>query len=104
MTLPFPSPIEPMLCDTQVEIPVGDGWIYEPKWDGFRALPFKDGDQVHLCSRNGQPLERYFPEVVESLKRHLPERCVLDGELFVPGPRGLDFETLQQRIHPPPRA
>jgi ATP-dependent DNA ligase len=89
-----------MLCDTQVEIPVGDGWIYEPKWDGFRALPFKDGDHVHLCSRNGQPLERYFPEVVESLKQHLPDRCILDGELFVPGPGGLDFETLQHRIHP----
>ncbi len=100
MTLPFTSPLEPMLCEAQDAIPEGPGWLYEPKWDGFRALPFKDGDKVHLCSRNGQPLERYFPEVVASLAAHLPANCVLDGELFVPGPRGLDFETLQQRIHP----
>ena len=101
MTLPFPSPIQPMLAQAQDAIPTGEGWIYEPKWDGFRALPFIDEGKVHLCSRNGQPLERYFPEVVESLLAgSLPARCVLDGELFVPGPKGLDFETLQQRIHP----
>ena len=100
MTLPFTSPIEPMLADPQVEIPVGEGWVYEPKWDGFRALPFKDGEALHLCSRNGQPLERYFPEVVALLKKNIPGDCVLDGELFVPTANGLDFETLQQRIHP----
>ncbi len=88
-----------MLCDPQPEIPRGEGWVYEPKWDGFRALPFKDGEQIHLCSRNGQPLERYFPEVVALLAEKLPS-CVLDGELFIPTPHGLDFETLQQRIHP----
>ncbi len=100
MTLPFTSPIEPMLCDPQVEIPTGEGWVYEPKWDGFRALPFKEGETVHLCSRNGQPLERYFPEVVALLQEKIPGDCVLDGELFIPTARGLDFETLQLRIHP----
>jgi ATP-dependent DNA ligase len=99
MTLPFQSPIEPMLAEPQDEIPVGEGWVYEPKWDGFRALPFLDGEKTHLCSRNGQPLERYFPEVVELLAKGLPP-CILDGELFIPTPKGLDFETLQQRIHP----
>ncbi len=98
MTLPFTSPIEPMLCEPQDEIPTGEGWVYEPKWDGFRALPFKDGEKLHLCSRNGQPLERYFPEVVALLAQLPP--CVLDGELFIPTPKGLDFETLQLRIHP----
>lgn len=88
-----------MLAQAQDEIPSGEGWVYEPKWDGFRALPFKDGDKVHLCSRNGQPLERYFPEVVELLGNQLPD-CILDGELFIPTASGLDFETLQQRIHP----
>ncbi len=99
MTLPFTSPIEPMLAEPADEIPTGEGWVYEPKWDGFRALPFKDGEKLHICSRNGQPLERYFPEVVAMLAQRLPQ-CVLDGELFVPTPRGLDFELLQQRIHP----
>ena len=99
MSLPFPSPLEPMLAEAQSEIPTGEGWVYEPKWDGFRALPFVDGEKVHLCSRNGQPLERYFPEVVALLGQRLPP-CVLDGELFVATATGLDFETLQQRIHP----
>ena len=88
-----------MLAEPADEIPTGEGWVYEPKWDGFRALPFKDGEKLHICSRNGQPLERYFPEVVAMLAQRLPQ-CVLDGELFVPTPRGLDFELLQQRIHP----
>jgi ATP-dependent DNA ligase len=98
--LPFQAPLEPMLAEAQDEIPRGDGWLYEPKWDGFRALVFRDVDKVHLCSRNGQPLERYFPEVVEGLQKALPEPCVVDGEIILPGPAGLDFEALQQRIHP----
>lgn len=89
-----------MLAEAQDEIPSGDGWFYEPKWDGFRAIVFRDGDAVHLCSRNGQPLERYFPDVVDGLKKSLPERIVVDGEIILPGPSGLDFDSLQQRIHP----
>ncbi len=100
--LPFASPLMPMLADAQDEIPRGDGWVYEPKWDGFRAIVFRDGEQVHLCSRNGQPLERYFPEVLTQLKANLPERCIVDGEIILPGPKGLDFDALQQRIHPAP--
>jgi ATP-dependent DNA ligase len=98
--LPFAPPLEPMLAEGQEEIPVGDGWAYEPKWDGFRCIVFRDGDDVHLCSRNGQPLQRYFPEVLETLKAALPARCVVDGEIILPGERGLDFDALQARIHP----
>lgn len=89
-----------MLAQAQDEIPAGEGWLYEPKWDGFRAVVFRDGDQVHLCSRNGQPLARYFPEVVEGLKKALPAEAIVDGEIILPGPRGLDFEALQSRLHP----
>jgi ATP-dependent DNA ligase len=98
--LPFAPPLEPMLAEAQDEIPAGDGWLYEPKWDGFRAIVFRDGDSVHLCSRNGQPLQRYFPELVESLKAALPERIIIDGEIILPSERGLDFDALQARIHP----
>lgn len=100
--LPFASPLAPMLAQADEELPRGEGWVYEPKWDGFRAIVFRDGDSVHLCSRNGQPLERYFPELLEALKQALPERCVVDGEIILPGPRGLDFDALQARIHPAP--
>jgi ATP-dependent DNA ligase len=100
--LPFASPLMPMLAEAQDEIPRGEGWVYEPKWDGFRAIVFRDGDAVHLCSRNGQPLERYFPEVLTALKAVLPERCIVDGELILPGAKGLDFDALQARIHPAP--
>lgn len=99
MALPFAPPLEPMLAQAQDAIPRGAGWVYEPKWDGFRTLVFVDEGQVHLCSRNGQPMQRYFPEVVERAAKGLPPG-VYDGELFVPGPRGLEFDTLQQRIHP----
>jgi ATP-dependent DNA ligase len=98
--LPFQPPLEPMLAQAQDDIPQGEEWVYEPKWDGFRAIVFKDGDFLHLCSRNGQPLERYFPEVVEGLKRALPPSMVVDGEIILPGPKGLDFEALGSRIHP----
>ncbi|MFT3839489.1 MAG: ATP-dependent DNA ligase [Myxococcaceae bacterium] len=100
MALPFQSPIEPMLAEAQPEIPVGDGWVYEPKWDGFRTIVFKDGPKVHLCSRNGQPMERYFPEVVARCVEKLPESCIVDGELIIAGEKGLDFDSLQLRIHP----
>lgn len=98
--LPFQSPLEPMLAQAQDEIPAGEGWLYEPKWDGFRAIVFREGDRVHLCSRNGQPLERYFPEVIAGLKKALPQEIVIDGEIILPGAKGLDFEALSQRIHP----
>ena len=89
-----------MLAQAKDEIPAGEGWLYEPKWDGFRAVVFREGDRVHLCSRNGQPLERYFPEVVEGLKKALPAEAIVDGEIILPGTKGLDFEALSNRIHP----
>jgi ATP-dependent DNA ligase len=89
-----------MLAAAHDEIPVGEEWVYQPKWDGFRALVFRDGDSIHLCSRTGQPLQRYFPEVVAGLAQALPERCVMDGEIILPGPQGLDFDALSNRIHP----
>ena len=98
--LPFQPPLEPMLSQAQDEIPAGEGWLYEPKWDGFRAVVFRDGQGVHLSSRNGQPLQRYFPEVVEGLKRSLPNEAIVDGEIILPGVKGLDFEALQSRLHP----
>jgi ATP-dependent DNA ligase len=98
--LPVEPPLPPMLARASEEIPTGDGWLYEPKWDGFRAIVFREGDRVEIASRNGQPLERYFPELVIALREALPERCVVDGEIVVPGPRGLDWDRLSQRIHP----
>jgi ATP-dependent DNA ligase len=100
MSLPFAPPYEPMLAQAQDEIPVGPGWRYEPKWDGFRAIVFRDGDTLELSSRESRPLARYFPELVASLRLALPQRCVVDGEIILPGPKGLDFEALQSRLHP----
>ena len=100
MTLPLDLPLEPMLAKLQPDIPRGEGWVYEPKWDGFRAIVLRDGDSLRIASRKGQNLERYFPEVVEQLAQALPERCVVDGEIVLAGENGLDFEALQQRIHP----
>src|SRR5437870_13909647 len=87
-----------MLAKLVPDIPPGA--FYEPKFDGFRAVVFRDGDDVVLGSRNERPLTRYFPELVEALKRELPKRIVVDGEIVVPGATGLDFDALQQRIHP----
>jgi len=87
-----------MLAKSVREIPPG-AW-YEPKWDGFRSICFRDGDGVEFGSRNERPLTRYFPELVAAAIAELPDRCVIDGEIVVPGPHGLDFEALQQRIHP----
>jgi ATP-dependent DNA ligase len=101
MRLPVMPPVSPMLAKSVDAIPEGD-FLYEPKWDGFRSIVFRDGDEVEIGSRNERPMTRYFPEVVEAIKDNLPERCVLDGEIVVPDPDGgrLEFETLQQRIHP----
>lgn len=98
MSLPIALPLEPMLCRTAATIP--SGMAYEPKWDGFRCLVFRDNDEVSLISRNGRDLSVYFPEVVAALLANTPPRCVLDGELIViAGPR-LDFVKLTERIHP----
>ena len=100
MTLPVRPPVAPMLAKLARELPRGPGLFYEPKWDGFRCIVFRDGDDVELGSRNEKPLTRYFPELVEALRRELPERCVLDGEIVIAGPHGLEFDALSQRIHP----
>ena len=100
MALPITPPVSPMLAKLELDIPRGEGWLYEPKWDGFRAIVFRDGDTLRIDSRNAQTLDRYFPEVVEQLRAALPERCVIDGEIVLAGERGLDFDALQQRIHP----
>jgi ATP-dependent DNA ligase len=100
MNLPFLPPIEPMLAKLTEAIPLGAGWSYEPKWDGFRALVFRDGDEVYIQSRDLKPLDRYFPELPPALRAALPERCVLDGEVVIAGPAGLDFDSLLLRIHP----
>src|SRR6266568_8179195 len=78
----------------------GGGWLFEPKWDGFRALAFRDGDDLYLQSRELKPLDRYFPELRAPLLSSLPGRCVVDGEIAIAGPKGLDFEALLLRIHP----
>jgi ATP-dependent DNA ligase len=88
-----------MLAKLTHELPLG-AYLYEPKWDGFRCIVFRDGDEVELGSRNERPFTRYFPEVVDAVRQSLPERCVVDGEVVIAGPNGLDFDALQQRIHP----
>ncbi len=96
MTLPLKPPVEPQLARSKAELPVGEQWAYEPKYDGFRAIVFVDGDQVLIQSRSGKPLARYFPEL-----SFPPGRYVLDGEIVIDGDDGIqDFEALQQRIHP----
>jgi ATP-dependent DNA ligase len=89
-----------MLAKLEPEVPRGEGWRYEPKWDGFRAIVFRDGDEVHIGSRGRRPLDRYFPEVVAAVKEALPRRAVIDGEIVVAVDRVLDFENLQLRLHP----
>jgi ATP-dependent DNA ligase len=100
MDLPLLPPVKPMLAKASTKLPTGDGLFYEPKWDGFRCIVFRDGDEVELGSRNERPLTRYFPEVVEAVKAALPERCVVDGEIVIKNGDRLDFEALLQRIHP----
>ena len=100
MHLPVNPPILPMLAKRVGELPVGGAWIFEPKWDGFRALVFRDGDEILIQSRDEKQLNRYFPELLEPLRSQLPARCVLDGEIVVAKISGLDFDALQLRIHP----
>lgn len=98
--LPVMPPVPPMLAKSVSGIPAG--MFYEPKWDGFRSIIFRDGDEVEIGSRNERPMTRYFPEVIEAVKANLPTRCVIDGEIVVasPGKQGLDWDALGQRIHP----
>ncbi|MCV7225960.1 ATP-dependent DNA ligase [Mycolicibacterium komossense] len=101
MQLPVMPPVSPMLSKSVAAIPVDPGALsYEPKWDGFRSICFRDGDEVELGSRNERPMTRYFPELVAAIKAELPTRCVIDGEIVIATDTGLDFEALQQRIHP----
>jgi ATP-dependent DNA ligase len=101
MNLPVAPPVAPMLAKAVKAMPSQDGTLfYEPKWDGFRCIVFRDGDEVYLGSRNERPFTRYFPELVEAVKRELPPRCVVDGEIVVIAGQSLDFDALQQRIHP----
>jgi ATP-dependent DNA ligase len=100
MTLPFASPIAPMLSTAAEALPGGEGWLFEPKWDGFRTLVFRDGEEILLQSRDERPMNRYFPELLDPLARALPERSVVDGEIVIVGEDGLDFEALLLRIHP----
>ncbi|WP_459117322.1 ATP-dependent DNA ligase [Sphaerisporangium rhizosphaerae] len=101
MDLPVPPPVAPMLAKAVKALPAQDGTLlYEPKWDGFRCIVFRDGDTVYLGSRNERPFNRYFPELIEAVRRELPERCVVDGEIVLRQGQILDFDALQQRIHP----
>lgn len=99
MKLPVMPPVEPMLAKAAVSVPVGD-FLYEPKWDGYRCIVFRDGPQLELGSRGGKSLNRYFPELIEALAEALPQRCVLDGEIVVVAGGRLDFDRLADRIHP----
>ena len=92
--------VEPMLAKGAGELPDADGWLFEPKWDGFRCIVVRDGESVELTSRGSRPFTRYFPELLAPLREQLPERCAVDGELLVVGGDALDFDALQQRIHP----
>jgi ATP-dependent DNA ligase len=98
MKLPLMHPVQPMLAKPVSAIPPGQ--FYEPKWDGFRSIVFRDGDEVEIGSRKERPMTRYFPEVVEAVRANLPDRCVVDGEIVIQGGAGLDFWALQQRLHP----
>ena len=100
MQLAVNPPILPMLSKRIEELPTGGMWIFEPKWDGFRALLFRDGDEILIQSRDEKSLNRYFPELLDPLRAQLPARCVLDGEIVIATKDGLDFEALQLRIHP----
>ncbi len=101
LQLPFLPPVEPMLAKLSAKLPPeGEGYVYEPKWDGFRALVWKSGDEVYIQSRDLKPLGRYFPELEAQLRTHLPDRCVLDGEVVIATDGRLDFDALLLRIHP----
>ena len=93
-------PLSPMLAKAAKALPEGRPWLYEPKWDGFRCIVFRDGDEIELGSRNERPLTRYFPELTDPLRQCLPQRAVVDGEIVIATDHGLDFDALLQRIHP----
>jgi ATP-dependent DNA ligase len=97
---PIEPPVEPMLAKLATELPAGDGWLFEPKWDGFRAIVFRDRDRFHIQSRDLRPLDRYFPELEAGFRTAFPPRCVVDGEIVIATERGLDFDALQLRLHP----
>jgi len=98
--LPIDPPLEPMLAKPADKLPSDDGWLFEPKWDGFRAIVFRDGDEVLIQSRDLKPLDRYFPELAAPIRASLPERCVVDGEVVISKDGELQFEALLLRIHP----
>ncbi|HKG96857.1 MAG TPA: hypothetical protein VKA97_03545, partial [Pyrinomonadaceae bacterium] len=100
MELPVNPPILPMLAKRVDQLPAAGDWIFEPKWDGFRALIFRDGDEVMIQSRDEKPLNRYFPELIDPVLKQLPTKCVLDGEIVIAQKGALDFDSLQLRLHP----
>src|SRR4051795_2704688 len=100
MALPLEPPIPPQLARSAKELPDGSGWVYEPKYDGFRTIVFRDVDDVYLQSRNGKPMNRYFPEVVEAIRSMERDRLVMDGEIIVVVDGVQEFDLLGQRIHP----
>src|SRR6185295_1243948 len=100
MQLPVNPPVLPMLAKRVSDLPTEGEWIFEPKWDGFRVLVFRDGDEIYIQSRDERPLNRYFPEMVQALARELPRRTVVDGELVIVRNGGLNFDALQLRLHP----
>src|SRR4029079_17518423 len=100
VTLPAPPPVSPLLAQPSRELPHGDHWSYEPKWDGFRCIVFRDGADVELGSRNERPLTRYFPELLDPIRAALPDRAVVDREIVIMTEHGLDFDQLSQRIDP----
>src|SRR6478672_7550911 len=97
---PIAPPIEPMLSKAAAALPTGAGFLFEPKWDGFRAIVFRGGGDVYIQSRDLKPLDRYFPELHDGLIAALPDGCVVDGEIVIATPHGLDFDRLQLRLHP----
>ena len=100
MSFPLSPPIEPMLAKLADTLPAGDGLLYEPKWDGFRAIVFRGGADVYIQSRDSRPLDRYFPDLHDAFLAGLPDDCIFDGEIVIATPHGLDFDALQLRLHP----
>jgi ATP-dependent DNA ligase len=100
MSFPIQPPVEPMLAKLVDAIPDASGFLYEPKWDGFRAVVFRDGGDLYIQSRDQRPFDRYFPDLHAALIERLPARCVVDGEIVIASPHGLDFDALQMRLHP----
>src|SRR6266480_7544888 len=98
--MPVSPPIEPMLAKIAEHVPQSGDFLFEPKWDGFRAIVFRSADDVFIQSRDLRPLDRYFPELHDVLLARLPAGCVIDGEIVIAGPKGLDFDALQLRLHP----